>query len=179
MATNRITLEAQPRTILSKGERNRIRKSGNIPGVIYGRGREPMAITVSGESFKQLRGHGKVLVDVRLAGGETVSAMVQDIAKAKINRETIHIDLNAVNLTEPRNRKLPRTHAGNCQPHTVGLQRNRPHFRRPALYRHQGPRRAEDAAPPAAVKRARKAGCLEKVEGCRRQGNQGPGPAGW
>lgn len=98
---DRITLHAQPRTVVTKGERNRIRRSGNIPGVIYGKEQAPTPITIHGESFKQLRHHGKVLVDVALEGQGTIAAMVNEIERDMINRKPIHLDLHAVNLHEP------------------------------------------------------------------------------
>lgn len=98
---NRITLEAERRIKMTKGERNRIRREGNVPGVVYGKEQAPTAITISGESFKQLRHHGKVLVDVRIDGTGTISAMVNEIERDMINRRPIHIDLFAVNLKEP------------------------------------------------------------------------------
>ncbi|KEO83124.1 50S ribosomal protein L25 [Tumebacillus flagellatus] len=100
---DRITLQAQPRTKLTKGERNRIRRSGNIPGIIYGKDQTPTPITINGESFKQLRHHGKVLVDVSLDGTGTISAMVNEIERDMLNRKPMHIDLYAVNLREPIN----------------------------------------------------------------------------
>jgi large subunit ribosomal protein L25 len=106
MATNRITLDAQLRTSMTKGEKNQIRKRGDLPGVIYGKNREPQAIYVTGDSFKQLKNHGSVLVDVNI-GGERVAAMVNQIDKDIMTRKPKHIDLHAVNLREPINIEVP------------------------------------------------------------------------
>ncbi|MBL0389098.1 50S ribosomal protein L25 [Tumebacillus sp. ITR2] len=100
---DRITLEAHKRTALSKGERNRIRAAGDIPGIVYGKEQEPTPIYIKGESFKQLRHHGKILVDVSIDGTGTVSAMVNEIERDMLNRKPMHIDLYAVNLLEPIN----------------------------------------------------------------------------
>ncbi|MGZ4111037.1 MAG: 50S ribosomal protein L25 [Tumebacillaceae bacterium] len=102
MATNRITLEAHPRTSMSKGEKKQIRNRGDLPGIVYGKNREPKAIYITGDSFKQLKNHGRVLVDVMI-GGERVAAMVNDIDKCIMTRKPKHIDLHAVDLREPIN----------------------------------------------------------------------------
>jgi len=107
MATDRITLDASLRTNMSKGERNRIRRAGHLPGVIYGKDVPPTAVTINGESFKQLRGHGKALVDVNIQGNRTVTALVNEISRDMINRQPVHIDLHAVNLTEPITVQVP------------------------------------------------------------------------
>lgn len=101
MATERITLDASLRTNMSKGERNRIRKAGHLPGVIFGKDVPPTAVTINGESFKQLRGHGKALVDINIQGDRTVTALVNEISRDMINRQPLHIDLHAVNLADP------------------------------------------------------------------------------
>ncbi|PWK07901.1 50S ribosomal protein L25 [Tumebacillus permanentifrigoris] len=98
---DRITLEAHRRTAMTKGERNRIRAVGDIPGIVYGREQAPTPIYIKGESFKQLRNHGKVLVDIQLDGSGTISAMINEVERDMINRRPIHIDLHAVNLREP------------------------------------------------------------------------------
>lgn len=106
MATNRITLDAHKRTSMTKGEKNQIRKRGDLPGVIYGKDREPQSIYVTGDSFKQLKNHGRILVDVNI-GGERVAAMVNQIDKDIMTRQPKHIDLHAVNLREPINVEVP------------------------------------------------------------------------
>lgn len=101
MATDRIVLDAALRTNMSKGERNRIRRAGHLPGILYGKDIPPTPVTINGESFKQLRGHGKALVDVNIQGNRTVSALVNEISRDMINRQPTHIDLYAVNLSAP------------------------------------------------------------------------------
>jgi large subunit ribosomal protein L25 len=98
---NRITLEAGRRTAMTKGERNRIRAVGDIPGIVYGKEQAPTPIYIKGESFKQLRNHGKILVDVQIDGTGTISAMINEVERDMINRRPVHIDLHAVNLREP------------------------------------------------------------------------------
>jgi large subunit ribosomal protein L25 len=108
MATmDRITLEGHPRTKLSKGERNRIRSRGDVPGIVYGKGLQPQPIFITGESFKQLRGKGRTLIDLSISGDGTVTCMVHEVERDMLNKKPMHIDLHAVSLTEPINVEIP------------------------------------------------------------------------
>ncbi|CAM2947217.1 50S ribosomal protein L25 [Paenibacillus sediminis] len=103
---NRIQLEAHRRTILTKGELSRLRREGHVPGVLYGKGREAQEIYITADSFRQIKGHGSILVDVNLEG-ERVSAMINEIAYETMKHRPLHIDLHAVNLNEPINAEVP------------------------------------------------------------------------
>jgi large subunit ribosomal protein L25 len=103
---NSIQLEAHPRTVLTKGERNRLRSEGHVPGVLYGKGREAQAIYITADSFRHIKGHGNILVDVNLEG-EHVSAMINEIAREIMKHRPLHIDMHAVNLNELINAEVP------------------------------------------------------------------------
>jgi large subunit ribosomal protein L25 len=107
MATNRITLEAGRRLELTKSEKRRIRKRGDVPGVIYGKDLPAQAIYITNESFKKLRGHGRILVDVNIEGTNRIAAIVQEIDRDMMNEFPVHIDLHAVNLQEPIKVEVP------------------------------------------------------------------------
>jgi large subunit ribosomal protein L25 len=106
MATERITLEAHARTKMTKGERSRIRRRGDVPGIVYGKDIEPQPIYITQESFKQLKGHGKVLVDVNIEGSR-IAALIQEIERDMMKKQPLHIDLHAVNLRDPINVSVP------------------------------------------------------------------------
>ncbi len=106
MAMNRISLEAHRRTSLTKGERSRIRSRGDVPGVVYGKGREPQAIYLTHESFKRLHGHGRMLVELTL-DGDRISVMVHEVSRDMMNKQPLHIDLHAVDLSEPIQVEIP------------------------------------------------------------------------
>lgn len=107
MVMNRITLQAHRRTNLSKGERRRIRNRGDVPGVVYGADMPSTPIYVTNESFKQLKGHGRMLVTLNIEGDGQVSAMVNEIDTDILNHMPVHIDFHAVNLTDPITVEVP------------------------------------------------------------------------
>ena len=107
MATNRITLEAGRRMALTKGEKRKIRNRGDIPAVVYGKDIPAQPIYITHESFKQLRGHGRMLVDVNIEGTNRIAAIIQEIDRDMMNKFPVHIDLHAVDLKEPMNVEVP------------------------------------------------------------------------
>lgn len=107
MATNRITLEAGRRLALTKGEKRQIRNRGDVPGVLYGKDVPPQAIYIKHESFKQIKGHGRMLVDVNIEGTNRIAALIQEIDRDMLNKFPVHIDLHAVDLREPVKVEVP------------------------------------------------------------------------
>ena len=49
-----ISVQASKRTLSTKGAVNQSRKTGNVPGVFYAKGVEPLAITLPESSLKPL-----------------------------------------------------------------------------------------------------------------------------
>ena len=45
-ATEKNLLEAQPRTAGNKNDARRVRKGGKVPGVLYGAGKETLAVSL-------------------------------------------------------------------------------------------------------------------------------------
>lgn len=87
-----IQLTATERKDFGKGYARRIRAVGDIPAVIYGKGKEPKHVTLPGhETTLAVRNKDAVLV-LNIAG-EQVKAHVQDIQRHPIRPELQHIDL--------------------------------------------------------------------------------------
>jgi large subunit ribosomal protein L25 len=105
MAGERIKLQVQGRESVGSRESRRLRKQGLVPGVLYGRGNEPHAISVpERELRKALTGSGGLhtILDVVLEGQETTHPSIlkeyqQDVLRGRV----IHIDLQEVRLDQP------------------------------------------------------------------------------
>ena len=105
MAGERIKLQVQERESVGSRESRRLRKQGLVPGVLYGRGNEPHAISVpERELRKALTGSGGLhtILDVVLEGQETTHPSIlkeyqQDVLRGRV----IHIDLQEVRLDQP------------------------------------------------------------------------------
>jgi large subunit ribosomal protein L25 len=105
MAGERIKLQVQERESVGSRESRRLRKQGLVPGVLYGRGNEPHAISVpERELRKALTGSGGLhtILDVVLEGQETSHpSILKEYQQDVIRGRVIHIDLQEVRLDQP------------------------------------------------------------------------------
>ncbi|NLV16782.1 MAG: 50S ribosomal protein L25 [Syntrophomonadaceae bacterium] len=95
-------LECQKREVSSKGNLNKLRRQGLIPGVVYGRDISPVAVSVNyNDIFKIFRDRGTGgLYRLNLQGGDSVMALVRDVQKTPVTKEIIHIDFMKVVMGE-------------------------------------------------------------------------------
>ena len=107
MAGERVKLEVQARDARGSAEVRRLRKQGLVPGVIYGGGNEPAAITVPERALrKALTGAGGLhaILDVVVqgdGGGSARPAILKDYQQDVISGRVSHIDLHQVRLDRP------------------------------------------------------------------------------
>ena len=92
------------RAAAKKGAARRVRSAGAVPGVLYGRAREPIAVTFNEKELlssldKEKRRNTLLTLTVRDAGkSEEVMAMVRDAQINPLSRRLIHVDFLAVDL---------------------------------------------------------------------------------
>ena len=92
------------RSATSKGAARRVRSAGSVPGVLYGRKREPIAVTFNEKELlksldKDKRRNTVLKLTVRDAGkSEEVTAMVRDAQINPLSRRLVHVDFLAVDL---------------------------------------------------------------------------------
>jgi large subunit ribosomal protein L25 len=104
MAGERVKLEVQKRDARGSAEVRRLRKQGLIPGVIYGGGKDPAAITVPERELRRaLTGAGGLhaILDVVVQGdgnGDARPAILKDYQQDVISGRVAHIDLHQVRL---------------------------------------------------------------------------------
>jgi large subunit ribosomal protein L25 len=105
VAGERIRLEVQDRERLGSAESRRLRRAGMIPGVLYGRGHKPHAISVPERELRRvLTGdHGlHAILDVVLEGQKTAHASIlKEYQRDPVKGKLIHIDLQEVRLDQP------------------------------------------------------------------------------
>ncbi|WP_026962264.1 50S ribosomal protein L25 [Alicyclobacillus herbarius] len=101
-----IVLEATARDTSHHSTVSRLRQAGQVPGVVYGRNKDPMAVSVSEKMFRQRGALAKSLVELRL-DGETVHAIVQQIQRDPVSRRILHVDFYRVELDKPVTVSVP------------------------------------------------------------------------
>jgi large subunit ribosomal protein L25 len=109
----RLTLEVEARQGLGKSAARKLRRAGRVPGVLYGRGIDPVPIAVdvrSLEAVLQKAAEANVLLDVVIRDDgqvRTELAMLQDVQREVLSRRVLHVDLHRVSLTEKVYAHLP------------------------------------------------------------------------
>ena len=105
MAGERIKLEVREREDRGSRESRRLRREGLIPGVLYGRGKNPHAICVAERELRRvLTGeHGlHAILDVVLDGQKsTHSSVLKEVQRDAVRGTITHFDLQEVRLDEP------------------------------------------------------------------------------
>lgn len=100
-----VTLTAASRTNTGKGAARSLRRDGRIPAVIYGHGRDPLALDLDSRSVGRMLdiiGGETVLIDVAIDGAAPVQAIVREVQRNPVRRsDVIHLDLYAVVAGEP------------------------------------------------------------------------------
>ena len=103
------TLVATPRSGKGSSVARRLRTDGHIPGILYGRGMEPISVTVERREFR-LALSGPAGVNTVLAlqvGGESYPAVIKEMQRHPIKRSVSHVDFLQVNMHEEINVHIP------------------------------------------------------------------------
>jgi len=90
-----IVLNVQVREGAGTGKARAVRNAGMVPGVLYGAGRDPVAISVKAPEFRKALHTGKLLghlVTLRY-GEEEQSVIAKDVQFHPVTDEPVHFDL--------------------------------------------------------------------------------------
>jgi len=105
VAGERVKLEVSERDNRGSAEARRLRAQGLIPGVLYGRGKPPHAISVPERRLRRaLSGAGGLhaILDVVLEGQNTAHASIlKEFQQHPVRGHIIHVDLQEVRLDQP------------------------------------------------------------------------------
>ncbi len=92
---SQIMIEARKRIPGGKNANLRLREAGMIPAVLYGRGREPVAISVDPDAVADIfysDSGQNTIFSVSVDGGERANAMVRDYQLDPVKGKLIHAD---------------------------------------------------------------------------------------
>lgn len=99
-----LNLAVEKRDTGGKNANRRLRKSGRIPAVVYGGGKDSVAIEIDRRSFldltRQRAGENSIFL-LEMAGGDLKRhAVIRDIQIDVVSRQILHIDFQRVLMTE-------------------------------------------------------------------------------
>jgi large subunit ribosomal protein L25 len=103
MAAERVSLEVRVREERGSAAARRLRKTGFIPGVVYGGNADPTAIAVAERELRKAltSDHGlNAIMDVQV-NGETRPVILKEYQRDLISGRLAHVDLVVVRLDRP------------------------------------------------------------------------------
>ena len=98
---DQVTLAAEPRELAGSRPARRMRRTGRIPAVVYGRGVDPIAVSVDKLAlYSALRSEAgfNTLFNVDVDGGETVLAVAREVQRHPVRNDITHLDFIKVSL---------------------------------------------------------------------------------
>jgi large subunit ribosomal protein L25 len=100
MASDRATLKVAERGEFGSRPTRRLRRSGLVPGVVYGGGREARHFQVPEREARAILLHGGALIDVQFDGSRPTPVVVKEEQRDPVRGSLLHLDLLEVRLDE-------------------------------------------------------------------------------
>ena len=107
MAEDRSKLTVSERTEFGSRNSRRLRRSGLVPGVVYGGGSEARAFQVPEREARGVLLHGGALIDVEFDGSRAVPVVVKEQQRDPVRGDLVHLDLLEVKLDEEIEAEVP------------------------------------------------------------------------
>ncbi|MFN8160641.1 MAG: 50S ribosomal protein L25 [Solirubrobacterales bacterium] len=100
MASDRATLQATPREEFGSRTSRRLRRQGQVPGVVYSAGAEARPFKVPARDAQAVIAEGHALFDLRIEGFDAVPVVVKEQQRHPVRGALQHLDLQEVRLDE-------------------------------------------------------------------------------
>lgn len=97
--TQSTQLEIRSRETSHSREVRRLRRSGRVPGVLYGRGRDPLVFDVDERELRHAMAAAGAVLELQM-DGKTESAVLKEAQRHPVRGEVMHVDLLRVDLTK-------------------------------------------------------------------------------
>jgi large subunit ribosomal protein L25 len=96
--TETATLDLNPRTEQGSRAMRRLRRAGEVPGVIYGGEGEPVAFAVDALLLRNTLAHAGAVLEVTIGDGSTENVVVKDLQRHPVRGDIMHADLLRVDM---------------------------------------------------------------------------------
>jgi large subunit ribosomal protein L25 len=107
MAQERTSLSIEPREEVGSRAVRRLRRSGFVPGIVYGVGEDSLSFKVESRSMRAVLAEGHALFDIQLDGGKRQPVIVKDQQRDPVRGALVHLDLLRVRLDEKIESMVP------------------------------------------------------------------------
>lgn len=100
MATNSSSLAVASREPAHSREARRARRTGSVPGVIYGGSAEPVSIAVNERDLRHTLAAKGAVIDVAIDGGASEPVVLKEAQRHPVRGQIVHVDLLRVDLKQ-------------------------------------------------------------------------------
>ena len=91
-------LDLAPRVADGSRSARRLRRTGQVPGIIYGGGGEPVLFAVDGRILRNTLARSGAILEVAVGDGETAPVLVKDLQRHPVRGHAVHLDLLRVDM---------------------------------------------------------------------------------
>jgi large subunit ribosomal protein L25 len=91
-------LHVSPRVASGSRSARRLRRTGEIPGVVYGGGEDPLSFAVQERTLRHALADAGAVMELKMQGGGSTPVVVKELVRHPVNNATVHIDLLRVRL---------------------------------------------------------------------------------
>ena len=107
MADTNTKLDVRSREAEGSRAARRLRRSGRVPGVIYGGGGEPLGFDVDERELRHALAASGAVLELSLDGGKATPVVLKEAQRDPVRGETVHVDLLRVRLDQAIHAVVP------------------------------------------------------------------------
>lgn len=98
MASQNTKLDVHAREAAHSRETRRLRRSGQVPGVLYGGNEGPVSFAVAERTLRHALAAKGAVLELSIDGGSSTPAVLKDAQRHPVRGELMHVDLLRVDL---------------------------------------------------------------------------------
>jgi large subunit ribosomal protein L25 len=107
MAQTTTKLSVTRREAAGSRAARRLRRSGRVPGVLYGGGGEPVGFDADARELRLALAAAGAVLDLSVDGGKATPVVLKEAQRHPVRGETVHVDLLRVRLDEAIHAVVP------------------------------------------------------------------------
>jgi large subunit ribosomal protein L25 len=107
MAQTTTTLDVKRREAEGSRAARRLRRSGRVPGVLYGGGGESIGFDADARELRLALAASGAVLDLSLDGGKATPVVLKEAQRHPVRGETVHVDLLRVRLDQAIHALVP------------------------------------------------------------------------
>jgi large subunit ribosomal protein L25 len=93
-------LKVAQREVAGSRATRRLRRDGQVPGIVYGGGEDPLPFQVDARELRQALAHAGAVLDLSIDGSGATPVVLKELARHPVSGATLHVDLLRVRLDQ-------------------------------------------------------------------------------